>query len=149
MKLNTSLLYTLKAEPSSTVNEIFDISFVATEAPDIVKEEFDFSSATVKEEPDDVDVQEEPLEIRKKCTALKLAARSERRWQVIAPDALPPTRVNLERSTEDVPETSMTDIQLETENHVSPPAGCEFTTSTNADLTTIDPVGSSYTAKWM
>lgn len=42
---------------------------------------------------------------------------------MIAPDALPPTRVNLERSTEDVPETSKTDIQLETENHVSPPAG--------------------------
>ncbi|GFV96756.1 uncharacterized protein TNCV_3388491 [Trichonephila clavipes] len=71
---------------------------------------------------------------------LKLAAKSERRWQVIAPDALPPTRVNLERSTEDVPETSKTDIQLETENHVSPPAGCEVTASTNADLTTIDPV---------
>ncbi|GFV45083.1 uncharacterized protein TNCV_3339281 [Trichonephila clavipes] len=71
---------------------------------------------------------------------IKLAAKSERRWQVIAPDALPPTRVNLECSTEDVPETSKTDIQLETENHVSPPAGCEVTASTNADLTTIDPV---------
>lgn len=52
---------------------------------------------------------------------LKLAAKSGR--QVIAPDALPPTRVNLEHGTEDVPETSKTDIQLETENQVSPPAG--------------------------
>ncbi|GFW08054.1 hypothetical protein TNCV_2978221 [Trichonephila clavipes] len=50
---------------------------------------------------------------------LKFAEKSERRWQMIAPDALPPTRVNLERSTEDVPETSKTDIQLKTENRVS------------------------------
>ncbi|KAL7631685.1 UNVERIFIED_CONTAM: hypothetical protein RMT77_018009 [Armadillidium vulgare] len=99
-----SILHTIAkfnlAEPSSTVNEIFDISFVPvkeeaaddvkvepldsyvmndienphmqsakqnslneTESPDVVKEEFDFSSATVKEEPDDdVDVKEEPLE---------------------------------------------------------------------------------------
>ncbi|KAL7634602.1 UNVERIFIED_CONTAM: hypothetical protein RMT77_014979 [Armadillidium vulgare] len=99
-----SILHTIAkfnlAEPSSTVNEIFDISFVPvkeeaaddvkvepldsyvmndienphmqsakqnslneTESPDVVKEEFDFSSATVKDEPDDdVDVKEEPLE---------------------------------------------------------------------------------------
>lgn len=61
---------------------------------------------------------------RKKRTALilKLAAKSERQWQVIEPAALPPTRVNLERNTEEVPETNKTYMQLETENHVSPPA---------------------------
>lgn len=56
---------------------------------------------------------------------MKLAAKGggEKRWQVLEPDALPPTLVNLERSTEDVPETGKTDIQLQTENHDSSPTG--------------------------
>ncbi|KAK7871549.1 hypothetical protein R5R35_010349 [Gryllus longicercus] len=49
-------------------------------------------------------------------------------------------RVNLERSTEDVPETSKTVIQIESENYFTAPAGCEVTASTNADLTNIDTV---------